>query len=195
MAENDDGISPIPRIYTLAEAAGILRVSVNWLRAQLGSRRFAGLKQGGRWAMTEAQILAVIESSTVPARVIEEEPNNPYGISNRSWTYRQRAQVPGTGVYNRRMGIKVPPQPHVDSYRVVQPAPAAAIAKMGKLSETQQALLDRVRREGEVSVGGPGVQRTVESLARRDLVTYHSVSEVHERWMYYARRFVVRCKG
>jgi hypothetical protein len=52
----------IPTIYDLAEAARILGFSESYLRSKLRDRTFAGMKRAGRWAMTEAQIEAAIDS-------------------------------------------------------------------------------------------------------------------------------------
>ena len=68
-AMDDDHVaeqSAIPRICTLKEATEILRVQPEWLRERLAARKFAALKQGNRWAMTESQILAL--SSRCPRR-------------------------------------------------------------------------------------------------------------------------------
>ena len=48
------------------------------------------LKRGNRWAMTQQQILAVIESMTVPAR---EPEHYPEGMTRRSWLYQQRQRA------------------------------------------------------------------------------------------------------
>jgi hypothetical protein len=58
----------IPIIYDLAEAARILGFSESYLRSKLRDRTFAGMKRAGRWAMTEAQIEAAIESMSIDAR-------------------------------------------------------------------------------------------------------------------------------
>ena len=84
VVESDDDRSPIPHIYTLREAANAPRVPGEWLRTRLANGTFAGLRRGSRWAMTEQQILAVIESMTVPAR---EPESYPGGLSRRSWLY------------------------------------------------------------------------------------------------------------
>jgi hypothetical protein len=72
----------IPIIYDLAEAARILGLSESYLRSKLRDRTYAGLKRAGRWAMTEAQIEAAIESMCIDARpadppspsVVEAQP-------------------------------------------------------------------------------------------------------------------------
>jgi hypothetical protein len=93
VVESDDDRSPIPHIYTLREAANALRVPGEWLRTRLANGTFAGLRRGSRWAMTEQQILAVIESMTVPAR---EPESYPGGLSRRSWLYHQRRREKST---------------------------------------------------------------------------------------------------
>jgi hypothetical protein len=81
---DDDESSAIPRVYTLGEAAEMLRVPRDWLRQQLAQGTYASLRRGTRWLMTGPQILEVIESMTVPAR---EPEHYPGGITRRSWLY------------------------------------------------------------------------------------------------------------
>ena len=68
----------IPIIYDLAEAARILGFSESYLRSKLRDRTFAGMKRAGRWAMTEAQIEAAIESMCIDAR--PADPQSPAGV-------------------------------------------------------------------------------------------------------------------
>ena len=70
----------IPIIYDLAEAARVLGLSESYLRAKLRDRTFAGMKRAGRWAMTEAQIEAAIESMCIDARPADP----PSGLSKHS---------------------------------------------------------------------------------------------------------------
>jgi hypothetical protein len=77
----------LPPIYPLSEAAEILGVSDEWLRAQCRARRFAALKRAGRWAMTEGQIEAAIEEMSFAARP-KPEPS-PSGLSRHS-RFRRR---------------------------------------------------------------------------------------------------------
>lgn len=72
----------IPIIYDLAEAARILGLSESYLRAKLRDRTFAGMKRAGRWAMTEAQIEAAIDSMCIDAR--PADPPSPSGLSKHS---------------------------------------------------------------------------------------------------------------
>jgi hypothetical protein len=72
----------IPIIYDLAEAAKILGMSESYLRAKLRDRTFAGMKRAGRWAMTEPQIEAAIESMCIEAR--PADPPSPSGLSKNS---------------------------------------------------------------------------------------------------------------
>jgi len=69
----------IPTIYDLAQAARILGFSESYLRSKLRDRTFAGMKRAGRWAMTEAQIEAAIESMCIDAR--PADPPSPSGLS------------------------------------------------------------------------------------------------------------------
>jgi hypothetical protein len=81
----------IPTIYDLAEAAKILGISESYLRSKLRDRTFAGMKRAGRWAMTEAQIEAAIESMCIDAR--PADPTSPSGLFRHSrFARRLRAQ-------------------------------------------------------------------------------------------------------
>jgi hypothetical protein len=77
----------IPPLYPLSEAAELLGVSEEWLRAKLRDRTFAGLKRAGRWAMTEGQIEAAIESMSHEARPTPAP--SPSGLSRRSRFHRR----------------------------------------------------------------------------------------------------------
>lgn len=72
----------IPTIYDLVDAARILGVSESYLRAKLRDRTFSGMKRAGRWAMTEPQIEAAIESMCIDARPVD--PPSPSGLSRHS---------------------------------------------------------------------------------------------------------------
>lgn len=81
----------IATIYDLAEAAKILGISESYLRSKLRGRTFAGMKRAGRWAMTEAQPEAAIESMCIDARPADP-PSTP-GLSRHSrFARRLRAQ-------------------------------------------------------------------------------------------------------
>lgn len=81
----------IPIISDLAEAARILGFSESYLRSKLRDRTFAGMKRAGRWAMTEAQIEAAIESMCFEAR--PPDPPSLSGLSKNSRLGRRlRAQ-------------------------------------------------------------------------------------------------------
>ncbi|WP_396929195.1 hypothetical protein [Mycolicibacterium sp.] len=191
----------IPRIFTLAEAAEQLRVSSNWLGQQLRDGRYAGLKQGNRWAMTEPQLLAAIEAMTRPVKEREPEPERyPGGLTRRSWQNLQRSRIPGTVQYNRRMGIKPKPversnvEPAPSWYKMVKPESDAVIAAMPELSGTQKALLERVEAEGEVAINGQS-RKTVEALVRRGLVSYEVHHVLNSNSNGYIYRFTVRPKS
>ncbi|MEV5360993.1 hypothetical protein AB0K45_11805 [Micrococcus luteus] len=100
---DDQPESAIPRIYTLAEAADVLRVTPGWLRTKLKDRRFEGLKRGGRWAMTEPQILQAIEQMTTRRRIPDHLNSelNPMGLTPKSFAYHRARQIPGTTQWNR----------------------------------------------------------------------------------------------
>lgn len=76
-------------IYSLAEAAELLGVSESFLRAKLRDHTFAGLKRAGRWAMTEPQIEAAIESMSTEAR--PQGRTSPTGLSRNSRFKRRLA--------------------------------------------------------------------------------------------------------
>jgi len=96
-AMDDDHVaeqSAIPRICTLKEAAEILRVQPEWLRERLAARKFAALKQGNRWAMTESQILGAIESMSTKVVIPDhlDPARNPMGLTRTSYRRRIRRQ-------------------------------------------------------------------------------------------------------
>jgi hypothetical protein len=186
VAEGDHDHSEIPRIYTLAEAAAALRVADDWLRTRLANGTFAGLKRGNRWAMTEQQIMAAIESMTVPAREPESYPGR---ISKSSWPYqRRRRDGNPSGPPAQGAAPKVTPAPRW--YRMVYAESPEVVAGMPELTRRQQELFDRLRHEGTVVVGGRERQ-TVEALARRGIVTYQAEYVLNEKHSYYAYRFTV----
>jgi hypothetical protein len=57
-------------------------VSVSYLRSKLRDHTFAGMKRAGRWAMTEPQIEAAIETMSLDAR--PPDPPSPSGLSKHS---------------------------------------------------------------------------------------------------------------
>lgn len=183
VAETDDE-NPLPRIYTLMEAATFLRVPRDWLRTRLAQGTYAGLRRGNRWAMTEPQILAVIESMTVPAR---EPETYPGGITRRSWLLRQRgrrASVP-------RIPEGKPPDVVIDlpsNFRKVYPESQEVISRLPELTPTQLGMLERLRREKTVVLDGRG-RKTLEALVRRGLATYEAEYVKSEQSDYYIYRF------
>lgn len=77
----------VPSIYPLVEAAELLGVSDGYLRSKLRDHTFAGCKIAGRWAMTEPQIEAAIESMSTEARPVD--PPSPAGLARNS-RFRRR---------------------------------------------------------------------------------------------------------
>lgn len=74
----------IPPIYTLVEAAELIGVSEEWLRSKLRDHTFAGLKRAGRWAMTENQIEAAIETMSTDVRAaVPPLPSGRVGRARR----------------------------------------------------------------------------------------------------------------
>jgi hypothetical protein len=185
---NDDG-SQIPHIYTLREAANALRVPGEWLRTRLADGTFAGLRRGSRWAMTEHQITAVIESMTVPAH---ESESYPGGLSRRSWLYqqrrRERSAAPRAPVESE---AKVQPAP--TWYRMVHAESPEVVTRMPELTLKQQDLWERLTHEGTVVLGGRE-RRTIEALVRRGLADYEAEHVLNEKHSYYAYRCTVRPK-
>jgi hypothetical protein len=84
------GLMEVPVLYPVDEAAPVLHCSVDYLRAQLRSRRWAGVKIAGRWHMTEEQIVAAIATQSTTAVV---PVASPAGLVPRS-RFRRRAEVP-----------------------------------------------------------------------------------------------------
>ncbi|MCA2249016.1 hypothetical protein JF729_14620 [Mycobacterium intracellulare] len=189
MAEHDDDGSPIPRVYTLKEAADALRVPRDWLRTRLANGTYAGLRRGNRWAMTEQQILAAIESMTVPVR---EPETYPGGITRRSWLAHQRPRSSANRKPLARPAPKVQPAP--SWYQMVHAESPEAVASLPELTETQRKLLERLQHEGTVVLGGRD-RRTIEALVRRGLATYEAAHVLNEKHLYYAYRFTIHFKG
>lgn len=77
----------VPIIYPLVEAAELLGVSDQYLRSKLRDHTFAGCKIAGRWAMTEPQVEAAIESMSTEARPVD--PPSPAGLARNS-RFRRR---------------------------------------------------------------------------------------------------------
>jgi hypothetical protein len=172
----------------------MLRVDPRWLRERLTNRKFAGLKRGGRWAMTEQQILDVIESMTVPAR---EPEHYPRGMTRRGWLFRERYGIEGNpnlqGPKTKRPAEPMPKvQPAPSWFHKVDAESPEVIAAMPDLTRTQLELLERLRHEGQVVISGRTVRRTVEALARRGLATYEAEEVLNETHSGYYYRFTVR---
>ena len=85
-------MTPSRTIYDLRQAADILGLSETYLGAKLRDRTFAGMKKAGRWAMTEPQIEAAIESMCIDAR--PAHPPSPSGLSKHS-RYGRGLRKPG----------------------------------------------------------------------------------------------------
>lgn len=188
MAETDDDESPLPRIYTLAEAASALRVPRDWLRTRLANGTYAGLRRGNRWAMTETQILAAIESMTVPVR---EPETYPGGITRRSWLMRQSGRRPAPRPGGAKRAPPEDPRALPSYFRKVFPETAEVIAGMPKPSPTQLRLLERLRREGTVICDGRE-RKTIEALVRRGLATYEAEYVLSDTTSCFIYRFTVR---
>ena len=68
---------------------------------------------------------------------------------------------------------------------------AQVVAGMPELTERQRKLVERLRHEGTVVVGGRE-RKTVEALVRRGIATYQAEYVLNEKHSYYAYRFTVR---
>jgi hypothetical protein len=85
--------------------------------------------------MTEQQIMAVIDLTTVPAR---EPGSYPVGISRRSWSYRQRRREGSTSRPNLvERTPKVKPAP--SWYRMVYAESPEVVAAMPELARSARA--------------------------------------------------------
>ena len=103
--------------------------------------------------MTQQQIMAVIESMTVPARKPESYPG---GITRRSWLHHQRR---GQAITPRFTPVEPAPKvrPAPTWYRMVYAESPELVAGMPELTLRQQELLERLRHEGTVVTGGAGI--------------------------------------
>jgi hypothetical protein len=89
----------IPRLFYIEEIAEEWRVDTQWLAIRLRDGRLEGVKVGRRWAMTEAQMAAALDSMSnrqqVQKREAVESPDQYGGLTRRSWLYRQRYGAEG----------------------------------------------------------------------------------------------------
>jgi len=137
--------------------------------------------------MTEGQIMAAIDSMTIPAR---EPESYPSGISRRSWSYRQRR----SGGSTPRPSLAEPAskvKPAAGWYHTVCAESPQVVAAMPELTHSQQDLLERLQHEGTVVLGGRE-RKTIEALVRRGVATYEAEYVLNEKHSYYAYRFTVR---
>ncbi len=94
-----------PNIYTVAEAAPILKVSENWLRDKARRREIPCTMIGGSYHFTDAhleEIIRLFERPAVtgsrpraPARPAPEAPAEETGPVLRARPPRRRRQPPG----------------------------------------------------------------------------------------------------
>lgn len=84
----------IPNLFYVEEIAEAWGVDKLFIQRKLRDRKFAGVKVGRRWAMTEAQIAAALESMSTRARVPEhlDRTVNPLGLTPTSLRRRQRGE-------------------------------------------------------------------------------------------------------
>ena len=138
--------------------------------------------------MTEPQIMAAIESMTIPAR---EPESYPGGITRRSWLYRQRRRDTSTPRSATLLETDPKVKPAPTWYQVAHAESPEVVAGMPGLTKTQQALVERLRHEETVVLGGRE-RKTVEGLVRRGIATYKAEYVLNEKHSYYAYRFTVR---
>lgn len=114
-AQKSSGETPsralvVPKIFWLQQVSEMFMagVSESYLRAKLRSRVFSGVKIAGRWAMTESQIAAAIQTLTSEARPVD--PPSAAGLSKHSKLRRQfrtrgaAPSVSGRGQSTQRAG-------------------------------------------------------------------------------------------
>jgi hypothetical protein len=91
--------SGIPRLYYIDEIAEAWNVEPLFLARRLRDGRFEGVKLGRRWAMTEAQLTAALETLSNKQqrqrREALESPDQYGGMTRRAWQYRQRHGIEG----------------------------------------------------------------------------------------------------
>lgn len=152
------------------------------------------------WASLSARSRRMRGMPDSPPTAETDTPKYPGGLTRRSWQNLQQSYIPGTTQHNRRMGLPRPKpleradvEPAPSWYKHVHPESEAVIFNMPPLSDTQQQLLDRVQREREVVVDG-SLKKTVESLVRRNLVTYEVAHVLNQNKDGRIYRFTVRAK-
>lgn len=110
------------------------------------------------------------------------------GKTSKGGRYARRPPYRGPAVVHDKL------HPLPTSFVKVHPESPEAIAAMPSLTETQQALWNRVQTEGEVIFSGPTAKKTVEALAKGALVDYDAEYALNEKHLYCAYRFTVRLK-
>lgn len=58
---------PFPALFTVHEAARVLKMTPNGMRRLLGCGAVPGFKLGGEWRLRRADVLALVHSVYVPA--------------------------------------------------------------------------------------------------------------------------------
>jgi hypothetical protein len=93
----EDGVARangIPRLFYVDEIAQAWGVDKLFIQRKLRKQEWAGVKVGRRWAMTEAQMQAALESMSTTVRVPEhlDRTLNPAGLTPTSLRRRNRGQ-------------------------------------------------------------------------------------------------------
>lgn len=202
--ENLDSSAPI-KTYSLDEVAAMvlppdMKSPRRWLMVRLNEGKIRGYRLGRTWRMTRDDVEDLIaRHRKEPAVARPAEPETyPGGLTRRSWLYHSRWGIAGNPAMQGPRN-KQPAKP----IEKVMPAPSyfhpvgaefpEDIAAMPALTETQQELLKRLQREGEVQLNGRH-RKTIEALVKRDLATYKAEHVLNETHGYYGYRFTVRLR-
>ncbi|MEH3141165.1 MAG: hypothetical protein PGN37_13490 [Mycobacterium kyogaense] len=190
------------KTYSLEEVAAMvlpqdLKNPVLWLKRRLTSGGASGYKIGRTWRMTHEDVVDLItrhrNAPRVPERPTPEPGEHPYGgLTRRSWLHHHRN--PRERHYSRPEDrVEFPDKtPLPSGFKIVTAEPPDAIAGMRPLTKPQQALLERVREEGEVEYSDRNCRPTVEALAKRGLITYEAERVLNPKYHQYFIRFTIR---
>jgi hypothetical protein len=98
----ESGESEIPRLHYIDDIAEAWQVPKRFLADRLRDGRFEGIKVANRWAMTEPQIAAALETMSNKEqrqkrqrREALESSEQYGGMTRRSWQFRQRYGIEG----------------------------------------------------------------------------------------------------
>ena len=204
LLEPEPGLRPI-KTYSLEEVATMVMSpddmpnAVRWLKAQIKAGKASAYKVGRSWRMTHEDVEYLIDRNRNTLQVPVAAPGDPplwASLSARSRRMRGMPDSPPTaetGLPRPKPLERADIDPAPSWCKHVHPESEAVIFNMPPLSDTQQQLLDRVQREREVVVDG-SLKKTVESLVRRNLVTYEVAHVLNQNKDGRIYRFTVRAK-